>query len=353
MNKPFCCPIQPVPDDEALLFGFVDSLPWPVIVISGEGKVIRITGELVGKTDAPASYDPLGFQTLFPEYYSVLKGTVPWLVPQEAELTRRNGERIVHENIVLRRYLTGSYLIVLDQTKMHALEGSNVQTTRLAALGFMVAGVCHEVSNPVASIHSMVQILRSEKKIAPDLLEKGLSSIAGNVKRLLDISHRLLNFGRVGEEPRSAFAVDALIEEALTVIRQDRRAQHLDIVFEPDPGAVMFGSISNMQEVFVNIFENALQAMDGTGRLSIKIRRNNAERVIIEVRDTGPGIASNAMERLFEPFFTTKPAGRGSGLGLAISNEILCEHDGLITAENNTDGGACFRVDVPLHKDIL
>jgi signal transduction histidine kinase len=276
---------------------------------------------------------------------------VRWLVPQEAELTRQLPNGIVHERIVLCRVLTGAYLIVQDQTWLRTLEISNIQTARLAALGFMVAGVCHEVSNPLTSIYSMVQILRSDKKKESGLLDKGLSNIATNVTRLLDISRRLLNFGRVGDEPRSAFPVDASIKEAFAVIRQDRGAEHIELEFEPDPGAVIFGSISQMQEVFVNIFDNAIQAMDGVGKLSVKTQRNDRERIIVVIRDTGPGIPGEAMPRLFEPFFTTKPAGRGTGLGLAISNEILREHNGLIEAENNADAGACFRVDLPLYKE--
>ena len=351
MNRLIPLPVDGFSIEEELLFGFADDLPWPVIVIRDDGQVIRVTGEVAGIKAKLEISGRASFETLFPEYFSTLRGSVCWLVPQEAELTRQLPDGVVHERIVLRRSSLGSYLIVLDQTKLRTLEISNVQTTRLAALGFMVAGVCHEMGNPLASIHSMAQILNSHNEMEPDLLTKGLTNIAAGVKRLLNISSRLLNFGRVGEEPRCAFPVDAPIEEAFAVMRHDRRAEYLDLEFERDPGAVIFGSISQMQEVFINIFENAFQAMNGVGKLHVKTQRTGGMRIIITIRDTGPGIPNEAMQRLFEPFFTTKPTGHGTGLGLAISREILYEHDGLIVAENNVDAGACFCIDLPLYRE--
>ena len=351
MNRPISRPMDGFSTEEELLFSFVDGLPWPVIVIRDDGQVIRVTGEVAGRKSALEIKESPSFEALFPEYFSILRGSVRWLVPQETELIRRLPDGVVYERIVLRRISAGSYLIVLNQTKLRTLEISNVQTRRLAALGFMIAGVCHEIGNPLASIRSMVQILNSHNAMEPDLLGKGLTNIAAGVKRLLDISGRLLNFGRVGEEPRCAFPVDASIEEALAIIRQDRRAEYLDLEFERDPGAVIFGSISQMQEVFVNIFENALHAMNGVGKLRVKTQRTDGMRILITIRDTGPGIPNEAIKRLFEPFFTTKPAGHGTGLGLAISREILYEHDGLIGAENNADAGAFFRIELPLYKE--
>ena len=351
MNRPISRPTDGFSTEEELLFGFVDDLPWPVIVIRDDGQVIRVAGEVAGRKTMLESKEQASFEALFPEYFSTLRGSVCWLVPQEAEVTRQLPNGVVHERIVLRRISTGSYLIVLDQTKLRTLEISNVQTTRLAALGFMVAGVCHEMGNPLASIHSMVQILNSHNEVEPDLLNKGLTNIAAGVRRLLNISSRLLNFGRVGEEPQCAFPVDESIEEAFAIMRRDRRAEYFDLEFERDPGALIFGNISQMQEVFINIFENAFQAMNGVGKLHVKTQRTGGMRIIITIRDTGPGIPNEAMPRLFEPFFTTKPTGHGTGLGLAISREILCEHDGLIVAQNNANAGACFCIDLPLHRE--
>jgi two-component system NtrC family sensor kinase len=332
------------------LFDFVDTLPWPVIVMRDDGQVVHVTNKVIRKKDIFPIRHSSSLQVLFPEYFAVLRGSKRWLVPQEAELTRQGPQSAIHERIILRRVPSGSYLIVLDETRLHTLEISNVQTARLAALGFMVAGVCHELSNPLASIHSMVQILKSDKNIEPGLMKKGLINISSNVKRLLDVSRRLLNFSRVGDEPRVTFPIDESIEEAFAAVRQECDTQHVDIVFERDPGALVLGNPSHMQEVFVNIFENAIQAMAGAGKIVVNTGRKEG-RVVVTIRDTGPGIPKEAMPRLFEPFYTTKPAGRGTGLGLAISNDIMREHEGSIEAANNDDTGACFFLDLPLYKE--
>ena len=351
MNKHYCFATQENSTEAVSLSSFVDSLPWPVITIGDDGRVLRLSRPIPGKL-APADISGQSyFAHLFPEFFFELGGEECWRLEQQADLTRQTPEGMVRERIFLRRFSQGFSLIVVDQAGQSAPDTPNLQTARLAALGFMVAGVCHEVSNPVASIHSMVQILQSEKKIAPARLEKGLANIANNVRRLLDISRRLLCFGRVGEEPRCVFPVDTLIEEAFAIATQGRNIERIELQIDAETDTRTVGSSIQLQEVFVNIFENACQAMNGEGALHVTIRRRNAERIIVEVRDNGPGFARDVLPRLFEPFFTTKASGHGSGLGLAICSEILFEHDSSITAENNAEGGACFRIDLPLHKE--
>lgn len=341
---------------EELLFQFVDELPWPVIVISDDGQVMRVTRELQDNGLRQGTGFGSSFEALFPEYFSVLKGDVRWRVAQEVEVSRQLVEGTVRERLILRRFSNeafhATYLIVVDQTKLRMLETTNAQTVRLAALGFMMAGVCHEVSNPLTSIHSMIQILRSDKSIDHDLLDRGLNNIAANVKRLLDISRRLVNFGRVGDEPRAAFAIETVIEEAFAVIGQDRRREQVKFNLAAGNKALVFGSSSQMQEVFVNIFENALQSMNDVGTLSVRTwSQMENEQVIVTISDTGPGIPFDVLPKIFDPFFTTKSVGRGTGLGLAISQEIVREHDGSIIGYNNPDGGACFRIELPTYKE--
>jgi signal transduction histidine kinase len=322
-------------------------------MLDEDGRVIYASREMGVRRMGDAILGEASLRELFPQYYSVLRGEVPWLTPQEADITRQLPEGDVHERIWLRRMQWGACLIIVDQTQLRELESADAQTARLATLGFMVAGVCHEVSNPLAAIHSMVQILRADPKIGPDVLEKGLTNIAANVKRILDISRRLVDFSKVGDEPRTAFPVDVSIDEALMVLQQDRQFEQIELKLEPDPAAIMFGNIGQMQEVFSNIFLNAIQAMERKGRLCVMTRRKGGEWIQVVIRDNGPGIPVEFMPRLFEPFFTTKPIGRGTGLGLAISNEIIREHGGIIRAENNADKGASFYVELPAYEKRL
>ncbi len=343
--------LQPAASDTTALHEFLGGLPWPVITIDDAGCVLHISQTIQGFAQNDGS-PRLHLEQAFPAFHAALCGDPCHRVAQTTDLVRQVGEHTVHERLVLRPVSTGAYLIVIDQTTLHDLEVTSTQTARLAALGFMIAGVCHEISNPITSVQSMLQLLQAQQQLAPALLEKGLANIASSINRLLQISSRLMNFSRVGEQSGTAFRLDTLVEEAIAILRQDPRAARIDIHFEPGSTAVIFGSMSCMQEVFVNVFENALHAMGGVGRLDIHIIDLPMNRVAADIRDTGPGISHQVMHRIFEPFFTTKPAGQGSGLGLSISNEILHEHHGTIGAKNNPDGGACFRIDLPLFTPL-
>src|SRR5919204_2989859 len=108
-------------------------------------------------------------------------------------------------------------------------ETANAQTQRLASLGFMVASVCHEISNPLAAIHSMLQILQSKRGVSPETLEKGLASIASNIDRVLAISRKLGDFSRVGAEPPSPVPLDAAMDAAAALLRHSEQAREVDL----------------------------------------------------------------------------------------------------------------------------
>jgi signal transduction histidine kinase len=236
----------------------------------------------------------------------------------------------------------------LDDAGTAAGDLDTAQTARLAALGFMVAGVCHEVSNPLAAINSMVQLLRSSSPLSPEMLERGLANIDVNVKRVLAITRKLNEFSRSGAEPRTVLAVDAPIMDALQALAHEPLFARVNIVHAPSAGLLIIGVRDQLAQVCANVLLNAAQAMEGSGRIFIESRAAD-DRVEILVRDTGPGIAPGHLARVFEPFFTTKRAGRGTGLGLAISNEIVLEHGGSMSARNDPEGGASFRLLLPLY----
>jgi C4-dicarboxylate-specific signal transduction histidine kinase len=235
----------------------------------------------------------------------------------------------------------GRYVFVLPEAK------PDPQMQRLASLGFMLAGVCHEVSNPLAAIHSMVQILQSPRGVTPETVEKGLGSIAGNLVRVLAITRKLGDFSRLtgdGPQPQS---VDAAVREALGLLRHNRWGVEVRVEYHGLPDAVTPARPGELQQVLFNIMLNAAQAMQGSGELSIDTGRDTAGRVRVLVRDTGPGIPEQDLERIFEPFFTTKAPGEGTGLGLAICNEIVHELGGSLTAANHPEGGACMELILP------
>lgn len=325
---------------------FVERLPWPAIVVDDAGRVIRVNAAMRAYRAKPAS----GYGSLrddFPEYWKELRGDPPWLTAQTAAI-RRDGDRgPVQERLSVVAMPGGACLVVEDVSRLRQLEVADVQTARLASLGFMLAGACHELSNPLAALYSMVQILRASPKAQSEDVQKGLANVEHNVHRLLEISRRLVGFSRVDDAPRIVFPVDESVDEALVVLRQSGQLDEVDVVRETDPNAIVVGNQGQLEEVFYNVLLNAVQAMDGRGRLVIRTSQPSSQDVEVAIKDNGPGIPPKALARLFEPFFTTKPNGKGTGLGLPICNEIVSEHGGRVRVENDKDGGACFFIRLP------
>jgi C4-dicarboxylate-specific signal transduction histidine kinase len=221
-----------------------------------------------------------------------------------------------------------------------------MQTTRLASLGFMVAGVCHEVSNPLAAIHSMVQILQSKRGASPELLEKGLAGISSNIARVLAITRTLTEFSRVREGPLKTVTLAQAVENAASLVRHRAGAHAVTVDAAIDPEVEALAQPSQLEQVVFNILLNAAQAMDGEGHVTVTGHRRDA-RAVLTIRDAGPGIAPEHLGRVFEPFFTTKPDGVGTGLGLTISSEIVHELGGDLRVANDPRGGACFVIELP------
>ena len=227
------------------------------------------------------------------------------------------------------------------------VKATDAQTQRLAALGFMLASVCHEISNPLAAVHSMLQILQSKRGVTPETMDKGLASIAANIARVLAISRKLGDFSRVGRDAPAPVAIDAAMEAALALLRYSEQAPAVEVTYRGAPGAMVLARAGQLEQVIFNILLNAAQAMRGRGRVEVQAGiTGNA--VVLAIGDSGPGIAAEHLARVFDPFFTTKVPGEGTGLGLAISYEIAHELGGSIRASNREEGGALFETTLPL-----
>jgi two-component system, NtrC family, sensor kinase len=221
------------------------------------------------------------------------------------------------------------------------------QIQRLASLGFMLAGVCHEVSNPLAAIHSMVQILQSRRGVTPETLEKGLATIAGNTVRVLAVTRKLGDFSRVTGAAPQPQPVDDAVHEALGLLRHNRWGEEIEVAYAGLADAVTAARPGELQQVLFNVMLNAAQAMAGRGHIEVATARLDDGRIRVRIRDTGPGIPEADLQRVFEPFFTTKVPGEGTGLGLAICNEIVHELGGSLAASNHPQGGTCLELVLP------
>ena len=331
---------------EETLKSFFDTLPWPVLIIDERGLITFVNQASQASADKAHAVPGRLLGDAFPHYFAALQGEVPWLTPQEAVAEHTLDGADVVERVVLRPLMRGSCLFIMRLPDADRGLG-DAQLARLASIGFMVAGVCHEVANPLTAINSTVQLLRSNSQCPPALLEKGLSNIATNVQRVLNISRKLNDFSRAGEDARAALNLRATVTDAVSLVLHDALMRDVSVDCQLDATTLVVGDSSQLQQVFCNVLTNAAQAMQGRGNLFIADTRPDAACVEVAIRDTGPGIHESALPRLFEPFFTTKPPGQGTGLGLAISNEIVISHGGSMRAANDAQGGACFYVRLP------
>jgi signal transduction histidine kinase len=219
------------------------------------------------------------------------------------------------------------------------------RSEHLASLGRLLAGVAHEVRNPLAGIRSTVQLWQRlpEQSRSPASLDAVLQA----VDRLNGLVGRLLYFARTGwDEPRPV-DLNAVVSATLELIRAQAAGQDVRIEADLEGGLPhVAGSQDALQQVVLNLATNALQAMPHGGRLDIRTRALDDPRGIeLQVADTGPGVPPEARPHLFEPFFTTRPDG--TGLGLALCREIARQHRGDIDLAVGDTPGAVFRVWLP------
>jgi signal transduction histidine kinase len=322
----------------------LEALPTPIAILDAEGRIAFANAPMRERATGPR--DASSFAERFPEYRAAL-GDDP-AVARDAAVVRRANTAVVHERLIARPTPQGLVLALVEEPPSPAPAAfESIQTTRLASLGFMVAGVCHEVSNPLAAIHSMLQILQSKRGASPETLEKGLASISANISRVLAITRTLTDFSRVHDEPMRPVALADIVAEAVPLVRHQTGPGTVAFEVAVDDSAVVLARTGQLEQVVFNILLNAVQAMDGRGRIAVTGGRRGA-RAVLAIRDHGPGIPEADLARVFEPFYTTKPAGEGTGLGLAISSEIVHELGGELRAENRPDGGACFAIELPL-----
>jgi signal transduction histidine kinase len=219
------------------------------------------------------------------------------------------------------------------------------RTENLAALGRLLAGVAHEVRNPLAAVRSTVQLWQR----LPDRARtnESMDAVVHSVDRLNELVSRLLYFARAGHDVRRPVDLNAIVRDALELLRAQADGQKVTLGADLDAELpLLSGSAQALQQVVLNLTTNSLQAMPGGGRLDCRTRWLPAQgEAELRVRDTGPGVPPEARGRLFEPFFTTR--AEGTGLGLALCREIVRQHNGRIELADGDGRGAEFVVHLP------
>jgi two-component system NtrC family sensor kinase len=234
-----------------------------------------------------------------------------------------------------------------------------IQTESIAAIGQLVAGIAHELNNPLASTSSLIQTnieILNEKKDKADSdneLLKDLEFSLKELKRAENIVKSVLGLSRQTQVYVEDVDINANIEDALRVLHNQYKDTGVIIEKDFDENLPRVnGNFANLGQVFMNIIKNAIQALpDGQGTISLKTRyKRDANTVTIECEDTGTGISDDILKDIFKPFFTTKVVGSGSGLGLYISHEIIKKHEGLISVSSKPGRGTTFTIDLPVKE---
>jgi two-component system, NtrC family, sensor kinase len=269
------------------------------------------------------------------------------------------------------------------QGKISELEDANreirdtqarlVHTAKMASLGQLVAGVAHELNNPIGFVYSNMSTLRdyieklhrvieasakgstaveNAKKdidyefIAQDL-PKLIASSEEGARRMRDIVVKLRNFSRLDEAKLKRVELQEGIETTLSLLQGETKNRiRLHTEFEKVPEVLCYASQVN--QVFMNILSNASQAIDGEGDIWIRVEEQPVGTARISIRDSGPGMKKELIDRIFDPFFTTKGVGQGTGLGLSISYEIVKKHGGEIHVKSEPGKGSEFVIEIPI-----
>jgi two-component system NtrC family sensor kinase len=264
---------------------------------------------------------------------------------------------------------------------LEAAKQQLIQSEKMASLGQLAAGIAHEINNPIAFIRSNMEILNEylndykrlfielnqsvlknkllgletfekiSQKIDLDYLDEDskdliVSNING-LDRVKDIVDNLKSFSHAGDQAQVKMSIPVCIVRALKIAETTLKYEHKVDNHLSDNCPWIMGNLGQLQQVFVNLFVNATDAMDAGGQMTISHTKTD-QRVIIHVKDTGCGMSKDTVKKLFTPFFTTKPVGRGTGLGLSVSYTILEAHNVQISIDSEIGIGTTFNLSFPL-----
>ena len=285
-------------------------------------------------------------------------------LPNRAEMRLRKTGRAV--GYTLSRIqddqgrLVGATLFFKDLTRVEQIEERGRLRDRLAALGEMAAAIAHEVKNPLASIEVLAGVLKRQLSAQPEALET-LDDIIKEAKMANAIVVEVLEFVRPIQLQVERVGLDEVLKDSITLAEGQMRRGAVTIKTDLDHAVPdLLADPHQLRQLFSNLLANAFEALGGEGHVDIRstlvpddelsASEEPAPQVSIEVRDNGPGISPDDLERIFSPFFTTKP--QGTGLGLAIVRKVVDAHDGRIDAVSAPGRGASFKVTLPVVPSV-
>ena len=337
----------------------IESLNVGVAVLNQKGEIIgwnRILEEQFGfkkssVLDRPL-FDVLGSKNFFAIFPPDTQQDYNLLSEIRINLPRGE-ERIfdVAKTPLLDNRMTpyGTIIVFEDITDKIRLQQQLVTSEKLASIGLLSAGVAHEINTPLTGISSYVQIL--QKKLADTHYTEILGKIEVQTERVARIIKNLLNFAR-NPSDLSFHRVNLKdnLEEIVSLIDYKLKAMNIQMEMNLPSVKPVWAQGERLQQVFINIILNAIDAMPNGGRLRIDLSQT-ASQAVIRITDTGHGIKKQHIPHIFDPFFTTKGVGKGTGLGLSISYAIIKEHEGHIGVESDAGKGTTFTITLPADLD--
>ncbi len=228
-----------------------------------------------------------------------------------------------------------------------------IRSEKLTSLGTMLAGIAHEINNPLNNISTSAEILNEELESAPaEFKRELLEQIISETDRARDIVRSVLEYTRDRDFKKESIALLQLITETLRFIKNDFPS-HITLSVDVPDNIFVHVDKQKFQHALLNIIKNAIEAMSDTtkeGRLSIFAREIDSKWVEIEIADTGVGIPDGIIDKIFDPFFTTKEVGKGTGLGLFVTHYIIEQHKGEVSVESTSGKGTLFKIKIPMES---
>ncbi len=292
----------------------------------------------------PFAYDPSMLVR------SIVLATFPFLISGlvATQLNYLEQRLDAYRQIISLNEALNSYIERLESTQKQLIHAE-----KLNAIGQLAASVAHELNNPLAGVLVYAKLL--SKKLNSGTFNKDdgiatLSKMEAAVAQCSSIIRGLLDFARQSEPGSQPVAIKDILDQVIGLADHKAEMAHVAISRDDEPSLppVMSDS-SQLQQVFLNLAVNAIEAMPEGGKLDIRSYLTNDGWVTVVFRDTGTGIAPENMDKLFTPFFTTKPLGKGVGLGLAISYGIIEQHGGKIEVQSQPGDGSTFTVSLPAY----
>jgi two-component system, NtrC family, sensor kinase len=343
----------------------VESINVGLMAVDLDGNITRLNSALeeifsLTRDEAVGKNVEDLFAEEFADTLNQVLGPDGWHLRQTRQIyklhTATRGGRSIVLNIALAPLCAdsdeqmGALVVFEDVTQRLHLEEQLQQREKLSSIGLLAAGVAHEVNTPLTGVSSYTQMLLNMLP-ANDPKHALLLKVRRQAERATDIVNNLLNFSRTGSAAEfGAVDIHRILDDTLQLLEPQLRRSHIEIVRDyAESLPQVYGNSVKLQQVFTNLVLNARDSIaNGNGRINLITRNGDDDgSLLVEVADTGVGIAPEDVAKIYDPFFTTKGVGRGTGLGLAVTYGIVQEHSGHINVASTPGVGTTFRITLP------